>query len=82
MGVNRKAHPMEWEAHQKIHILDDRECQLLSSHYETLQINGPYHNQILKHEILRLHQQTIEELELLAGYQVSMHARLLSHHLP
>ena len=73
---------MEWEPHQKIHILDDREYLFFSSHYETLQISGPHCNMILKHEILRLHQQTVEEIEPPLGCQVSYHARLLSHRLP
>jgi hypothetical protein len=72
---------MQWEPHKKIHILDNRECQLLSSHIETLQISAPHQNQILKHKILRLHQRKVEELEPPVGCQVSSHAQLLSHSL-
>ena len=81
-GVNRKGHPMQWEPHKKIHILDDREYQFLSSHIETLQISAPRRNQILKHEILRLPQWKVEEPKPTAGCQVSSNAQLLSHRLP
>jgi hypothetical protein len=82
VGVNRKGHPTKWDPHQEIHFLSGRECYLLTSNYEALQISSPHPNKILNQKLLRPYQREVEEIEWLACCQVSLNTWLCSHCLP